>query len=242
MLLAQPPTPMISGFLFPRDSVLEYLFNISRRDNPVPRMYIGYSGQGVTTAMQMAMAQFRRVDGANFCVRACHVSFREYAASQDADMFIKSFSNAIGGYDGTCGFVSMFPRLHISVGSVFYPLCWATGKDDSDEWLKDRLAARVAQLAGAFKHISQARVEMPVSSALQAVPKNQESHETAVQSTELVQFVPVLWIDHLNCLDAGFATALVQSLFVFPFPVIITVPEHDGFTRIMKGMKQYVLF
>jgi hypothetical protein len=101
--------------------------------------------------------------------------------------------------------------------------------------LKDRLAARVAQLACAFKHISQAPIEMPASSALRTVLQNQESQQTVVQSTELVQFVPVLWIDDLHCLDAGFAIALVQSLFLLPYPVIITVSEHDGLNRIMKG-------
>jgi hypothetical protein len=121
-MLLQPPAPLTSGFLFPRDSVLDALFDVSRRENPVPRMYLGYSGQGKTTAMQMAMAQFRREGGANFCVRACHVSFRDYASLQDADMFIKSFSNAIGGYDGTSSFVSIFPRLRIFAGSVLFSL------------------------------------------------------------------------------------------------------------------------
>lgn len=245
LMLAQPPAPLASGFLFPRDSVLEYLFKISRRENPVPRMYLGYSGQGKTTAMQMAMAQFRRVNGANFCVRACHVSFRERASLQDSDLFIKSISNAIGGYSGM--FIAASSHAIVAASRYLRWLTylsnnialWISGNDDSDQSLKDRLASRVAQLADAFRNISQARVEMPASSALQSVLQNQESQQTVVQSTELVQFVPVLWIDDLHCLDAGFAIALVQSLFLFPFPVIITVSEHDGLSRIMSGTYRY---
>jgi hypothetical protein len=245
LMLAQPPAPSASGFLFPRDSVLDYLFKISRRENPVPRMYFGYSGKGMTTAMQMAMAQFRRMNGANFCVRACHVSFRDHAALQHSKFFIDCISNAIGGYSG----MFIVASSHAIVAASRYLrwltflsniiALWISGNDDSDQSLKDRLASRVAQLADAFRNISQARVEMPASSAPQSVQHNQESQQTVVQSTELVHFVPVLWIDDLHCLDAGFATALVQSLFLFPFPVIITVSERDGLTRIMNGTYRY---
>jgi hypothetical protein len=111
MLIAPPPTPLQTGFLFPRESVLDHLFQVSSSKRPFLKMYLGYSGQGKTTAMQMAMAQFRQVDGANFCVRACHVSFRESAVFQDADLFVASFSQAIGGYNGTRSVVPLFRRL-----------------------------------------------------------------------------------------------------------------------------------
>ncbi len=101
MMLASPPTPLKTGFLFPRESVLDHLFQVSSSKRSTLQMYLGYSGQGKTTAMQMAMAQFRQVGGANFCVRTCHMSFRDSAVSEDADLFVYKFSQAIGGYNGT---------------------------------------------------------------------------------------------------------------------------------------------
>ena len=74
-------------------------------------MYLGYSGQGKTTAMEMAMVQYRRVNGVNLCVRACHMSFRDSTVSQDEDKFVARFSEAIGGYNGMYAFAFMFKRL-----------------------------------------------------------------------------------------------------------------------------------
>lgn len=82
---------------------------------------------------------------------------------------------------------------------------------------------------------------MPSESALQLALKNQEEQRTVVNSTQLVQFMPVLWIDDLHCLDPVLAIALVQSLFLLPYPVIFTVSERDGLTRILNGTLQCVL-
>ena len=135
------------------------------------------------------------------------------------------------------------PRIAISIHYYWlfiFHLCLdvsSTGNDDSDEILTDRLAKRIAQLSEAFEHVRRARVEMSTTDAVESALKKHESQQTVVQSTELVQYVPVLWIDDLHCLDPVFAVALVQSLFLFPFPVIITVSERDGLTRIMSGTR-----
>jgi hypothetical protein len=114
----------------------------------------------------------------------------------------------------------------------------STGKDDSNLGVGYRLAKRVAQLSEAFEHVRRARVEMPSDSVLQSTLKNQDKERTEVTPSEFVQYLPVLWIDDLDCLDSRFATSLVQSLFLFPFPAILTVSEPDGLSRIMNGTQQ----